>query len=125
VANARSLPIIEPEPVLVEFWATWCPPWRSTLKWLSELKAKYEDRLAVVALAVESPEGGVRSTVSGVGSGYASARRLPIFSRFSRRHYGSPNPVLVRQDGKERRRKSFTEPRLICMSKSARCFQIL
>lgn len=123
MANARSLPIIEPEPVLVEFWATWCPPWRSALKWLSELKAKYGNRPAVVALAVESPEGGVRSTVSGVEVAYAG--RLPIFPRFSRRHYGSSNPVLVRQDGKERRRKSFTEPRLICMSKSARCFQIL
>ena len=69
MANACSLPIIEPEPVLVEFWAAWCPPCRSTLKWLSELKAKYGDRLAVVALAVESPEGGVRSAVPGVGGG--------------------------------------------------------
>ena len=71
--NARSLPIIEPERVLIEFRATWCPPCCSTLKWLSELKAKYGGRLAVVALAVESPEGGVRSTVSGVGGGLRQA----------------------------------------------------
>jgi cytochrome c biogenesis protein CcmG/thiol:disulfide interchange protein DsbE len=47
--------------VLVEFWATWCPPCRSTLQWLGQLKQKYGDNLAVIALAVESPEDQTRS----------------------------------------------------------------
>ena len=47
--------------VMVEFWATWCPPCRSTLQWLGELKQRYGDNLAVLALAVESPEDQIRS----------------------------------------------------------------
>ncbi len=46
--------------VLVELWATWCPPCRGTLGWLGELKKRYGDRLAVVAIAVESDEANVR-----------------------------------------------------------------
>jgi thiol-disulfide isomerase/thioredoxin len=45
---------------LVEFWATWCPPCRSTLTWLGELKRQYGDRLAILAVAVESDEPDVR-----------------------------------------------------------------
>ena len=47
--------------VMVEFWATWCPPCRSTLQWLGDVKKKYGDNVAVLALAVESPEDQVRA----------------------------------------------------------------
>lgn len=50
--------------VVVEFWAIWCPPCRSTLQWLGELKKKYGDNIAILALAVESPEDKIRETVS-------------------------------------------------------------
>lgn len=46
--------------VLVELWATWCPPCRGTLGWLGELKKRHGDRVAVVAIAVESEEADVR-----------------------------------------------------------------
>jgi thiol-disulfide isomerase/thioredoxin len=46
--------------VLVEFWATWCPPCLSTLRWLGELRRRHPDDLAVLAVAIESEEGDVR-----------------------------------------------------------------
>jgi thiol-disulfide isomerase/thioredoxin len=54
-------------PVMVELWATWCPPCRSTLGWLGELKKRHGDRLDVVALAVESEESKVRKLTDELG----------------------------------------------------------
>ena len=41
-------------PVVVEMWATWCPPCRSTMAWLPSLQKKYGDRATILAIAVDS-----------------------------------------------------------------------
>ncbi len=46
--------------VLVEFWATWCPPCRGTLAWLGELKRRHGEKIAVLSVAIESDEVDVR-----------------------------------------------------------------
>jgi thiol-disulfide isomerase/thioredoxin len=56
--------------VIVEIWATWCPPCRKTLQWLGTVERKYRDRVTVVGLAVESPEADVRA--------FARAAKLPV-----------------------------------------------
>jgi thiol-disulfide isomerase/thioredoxin len=43
--------------VLVEFWATWCPPCRESIPTLEKLHKQYADR-GLVILAVSVDEGG-------------------------------------------------------------------
>ena len=67
--------------VLVDFWATWCPPCRGTLAWLGRVKQKYGDRVVVLALAVESDEAEVRKLASELKLPLRWAMRTPAVLR--------------------------------------------
>ena len=69
-----SIPLgLSNRPVVVEMWATWCPPCRSTMAWLPSLQKKYGDRATVIAIAVDSKLGG-RAEDGGVVQGELSDR---------------------------------------------------
>lgn len=67
--------------VFVEFWATWCAPCRGTLSWLGQLEQRYGDRIAVVALAVESDEAEVRKVAAQLGFPFRWAMATPEVAR--------------------------------------------
>src|SRR4051812_2796118 len=57
-------------PVIVEMWATWCPPCRATMAWLPSLQKKYGDRATVIAIAVDSTPDEVRKMASSFKPNY-------------------------------------------------------
>ena len=63
--------------VVVEMWATWCPPCRSTMTWLNSLDAKYGDRVEVIAIAVDSAEADVRKMASELKTNYHIVQGTP------------------------------------------------
>ena len=49
--------------VVLEIWASWCPPCLSTLGWLQEISERQDAPITVLAVAVESDEEQVREVV--------------------------------------------------------------
>jgi thiol-disulfide isomerase/thioredoxin len=56
--------------VIVEMWATWCPPCRSTLAWLDGYQRQHRDTVTVLALAVDSELPEVRKLMATLQPSY-------------------------------------------------------
>jgi thiol-disulfide isomerase/thioredoxin len=67
--NTLTTGNLDGQVVVVEFWASWCPPCEGTLEWLPQLGRKHREGLTVLALAVQSEEDQVRDMVTNSGDG--------------------------------------------------------
>lgn len=52
---------LEEKVVLLNFWATWCPPCRSEIPHLNNLQTKYKDNFEIISLAMGERDGNMTS----------------------------------------------------------------
>lgn len=86
--------------VLVELWATWCPPCRGTLSWLGDLKKRHGDRIAVVTVAIESEEADVRKLAGELGLPFTWVMGTPEIARAFGDVSAVPTLLVFDRDGR-------------------------
>ncbi len=83
--SAVSLADIRDHVTLLNFWGTWCPPCRSELPHIAELRQRFAGRAAFRLLAVSCPPGGQADDVQSLEEGTAALLKrlgldLPTYS---------------------------------------------
>ena len=63
----------EGKPLLLEFWATWCPPCRESIPHLNEIHGKYKDRGLVIIGVTKEPDAVIRKFQKDTPMEYAVA----------------------------------------------------
>jgi thiol-disulfide isomerase/thioredoxin len=85
--------------VLLNFWATWCPPCRAEVPLLVDLAARYKDRLQIVGVSLDDGPEEVRAFVKDEGINYP----VVMASREILAEYGGvpalPTLFVVNPDG--------------------------
>jgi thioredoxin-like negative regulator of GroEL len=98
---------LEGRVVLLDFWATWCPPCVASIGELRDLrKAWPEDRLAVVSISVDRDDDAWRSFVAGNRMSWPQYRDVDERLTQAFRVSSFPTYVLLDGDGVEVRRVS-------------------
>jgi thiol-disulfide isomerase/thioredoxin len=95
--------------IVLNFWATWCPPCRREMPLLDDIQKVYRNKgISIVGVAIDEPAGQVRSYVESIGVSYpvwvdvststpGFDRTQEIFSRFG--GVGLPTTIFIDRSG--------------------------
>jgi len=91
-------PDIAGKPILLEFWATWCPPCRKSIPHLNEIYGKYKDKgLVIIGVSDEDPAT-VKEFQKGTPMNYANGVSKDLVQKYGVN--GIPHAFLIGKDGK-------------------------
>jgi thiol-disulfide isomerase/thioredoxin len=87
--------------VLLNFWATWCPPCREEIPMMNELSHRYRDKLQIVGVSMDdSPSAEVKAFAKEIGIDYPIVMGSGALSR----EYGGvpalPTTFVINTDGR-------------------------
>ena len=87
--------------VLVNFWATWCPPCRAEIPDLIALQNKYRDKLVILGISEDDgPVDDVRRFVAEQKMNYPVVMETPELSKIFRGVAALPTTFVMDRDGK-------------------------
>ena len=92
-------PDLEGKPLLLEFWATWCPPCRKSIPHLNEIHAKFKDRGLMVVGVTDEPNAVIRKFRKEVPMDYAVATDTGGRLNEKMGVSGIPHAFLVNKSG--------------------------
>ena len=86
------------KPILLEFWATWCPPCRKSIPHLNEIYEKYKDKnLVIIGVSDEDPAA-VKTFQKGTPMNYPNGISKDLVQQYG--VTGIPHAFLIGKDGK-------------------------
>ena len=87
--------------VLINFWATWCPPCREEIPALIELQKKYKDHLQIIGIAQDSGSAeDVRRFMEAKGMNYPTVLSTAEIEKLFPGVYALPTTFVLDRDGR-------------------------
>jgi thiol-disulfide isomerase/thioredoxin len=90
------------QPMIINFWGTWCPPCRHEMPDLKKIYDEYNSKgLEIVGIAVNDTPGKVRAYAEKGGYEWVMLMTSREASRFFKLGAGVPTTIFIDRDGNE------------------------